>query len=438
MDLNTDDKVIGKKNVEKLENGTYKVEFWHNEIAFERSIYPNENIIDYTPLERKIYENVKLYSEEYFRYEKNEKVKTVYNESGKKSLKVTTNSQGIIQDNYFKEFDKVEKREYLENNTFELKKEEIFNLDGKLIEIANWNEGELLSSKKYWENGSQREENYYENGKLERSIKYENDDRISIKYDENGNIKSQEIYKKVGEIGNAKITVDGIGYQQSLEKEYYKNGNIKKEIQYKPFTNTYFSEVGIIHRDEVLPIKEKNYNNSGEIINEKINEYHREYDEFTLKKSTEIDYSSGKKVREIIKEYDDFEKIIDEKVNNFENKKTALDIVKEDRGRLVDLIVKNLEEKGEGWLKEWNSMLSPQNGINGIVYRGGNRVKLGAIALENGFNDPRWATERQIKEKGWEIEKGAKFVICEHWKFTKTIEVLNKDTKEKEKKEKEI
>lgn len=116
-------------------------------------------------------------------------------------------------------------------------------------------------------------------------------------------------------------------------------------------------------------------------------------------------------------------------------KKTALDVIKEDRSRLVNLIVKNLEEKGEGWFKEWTSVATPHNGINGTTYRGGNRLKLGAVALENGFDDPRWATDRQIKENGWEIEKGAKFVICEHWKFTKTIEVFNEDTKETEKKE---
>lgn len=140
-----------EKVIEKLDNGTYKVEFWHNEIAFERAIYPNENINDHKPLEQKIYENGKLYSETYFNYEKNEELNTVYNENGEKKLKSVANfNEGIrIMDNYFEGTEQVSKREYLEANTYELEKQEIFNKKGQLIERLTWNEGELVLKKKY-------------------------------------------------------------------------------------------------------------------------------------------------------------------------------------------------------------------------------------------------------------------------------------------------
>lgn len=140
-----------EKAIKKLDNGTYQVEFWHNEIAFERAIYPNENINNYKPLEQKIYENGKLYSETYFSYEKNEELNIVYNENGEKKLKSVANfNEGIrIMDNYFEGTEQVSKREYLKVNTYELEKQEIFNKEGQLIERSTWDEGELLLKKKY-------------------------------------------------------------------------------------------------------------------------------------------------------------------------------------------------------------------------------------------------------------------------------------------------
>lgn len=140
-----------EKAIKKLDNGTYQVEFWHNKIAFERAIYPNENINYYKPLEQKIYENGNLYSEIYFSYEKNEEVSTVYNENGKKKLKAVANfNEGIrIVDNYFEGTEQINKREYLDINSYDLEKQEIFNRKGEIIEVSTWDEGELLSKKKY-------------------------------------------------------------------------------------------------------------------------------------------------------------------------------------------------------------------------------------------------------------------------------------------------
>ena len=105
----------------------------------------------------------------------------------------------------------------------------------------------------------------------------------------------------------------------------------------------------------------------------------------------------------------------------------ALDIVKEDRKKLVEKIVDGLNSKGMNWFQEWSDLASPQNGINGVLYKGGNRVKLGTIALEKGFKDPRWATLKQLKEQGYTLKPNATSVLCEYWKF---IEKENKENPE--------
>ncbi|MGL5592432.1 MAG: toxin-antitoxin system YwqK family antitoxin, partial [Cetobacterium sp.] len=219
-----------KNEIEKLEDGKYKVELWHNETAFERAIYPNENINDYKPLERKIYENGKLYSEAYFSYEKNEELSTVYNENGEKKLKTLVKfNEGIrISDNYFEGTEQINKREYLDINTFELEKQEIFNIEGKLLETSNWDDGELLSSKKYWMNGNLKEEKeqndeegyfkekkYREDGSIEVEGTFNLEDEKHGKwkeYDINGNLKLEETYKdgKLDGVSKKIITLGGV------------------------------------------------------------------------------------------------------------------------------------------------------------------------------------------------------------------------------------
>lgn len=115
-------------------------------------------------------------------------------------------------------------------------------------------------------------------------------------------------------------------------------------------------------------------------------------------------------------------------------KKTAFDIIQEERRKLVEIIIENLDKKGIEWFKEWSSLCTPHNGINGTEYHGGNKLKLGTIALLNDYKDPRWATFKQIADKGYKLNKGAKGVVCEHWRFSKTIEEVNAETGEIEKK----
>lgn len=109
-------------------------------------------------------------------------------------------------------------------------------------------------------------------------------------------------------------------------------------------------------------------------------------------------------------------------------KKSAFDIVLEDRKKLVERIIENME-KGYFFTKEgWNNLaVLPQNPVSNLYYKGGNRLKLMFEAIDNNYKDPRWFTFKQAQEKGWKIKKGAKGILCEKWIFTK---------KEKEKDEK--
>lgn len=264
-----------KNEIEKLEDGKYKVELWHNETAFERSIYPNENINDYKPLERKIYENGKLYSETYFSYEKNEESSTVYNENGEKKLKTLTKfNDGIrISDNYFEGTEQVNKREYLDVNTFELEKQEIFNIEGKLLEISNWDEGELLSSKKYWMNGNLKEEKEQNNEGYFKEKKYREDGSVEIEgtfnledekhgkwkeYDINGNLKLEETYKD-GKLDGVSKKIITLGEVVRDVQTTYENGEIKQQEEKE------------YDKDNKLAIKVvKDYQNNRLVFNETI------------------------------------------------------------------------------------------------------------------------------------------------------------------------
>ncbi|MGL5414001.1 hypothetical protein [Cetobacterium sp.] len=265
--------------------------------------YPNGNIqkeikeLDGTTKE--YYENNKLKFEKQS-YGSTQDVEKHYTPKGELKLKIKT---------------QVEKE-----HKFEI----ITSYDGDNIKNVNYYKNNILQKNEEYKNGSKSEENYYENGKLENTISYNKNTRVSTKYYENGNVETQEIYRKVKEIGSAKLIENGIGYQQSSEKSYYKNGNIKQELEYKPFMNSYFSDegVGVIQRKEALPVKEKKYNEAGKLINEKTNEYQKQDGVFELKKSIEIDYKNGFKIEEKIREYENSGMTLtNEKINNYEKEK---------------------------------------------------------------------------------------------------------------------
>lgn len=85
----------------------------------------------------------------------------------------------------------------------------------------------------------------------------------------------------------------------------------------------------------------------------------------------------------------------------------AYGIVMENRKELVEKI---LEMMMQGFYKnkgEWDrEALHPHNPLSGVFYRGGNRIRLMHEVIENGYTDPRWATLKQYREKGYYPKKG--------------------------------
>ena len=104
----------------------------------------------------------------------------------------------------------------------------------------------------------------------------------------------------------------------------------------------------------------------------------------------------------------------------------AFEIVMAERKVLVDKIIAMMKQDG-GFFRnanEWDrEALKPQNPLSKVWYKGGNRMKLMAVVTERGFKDPRWATARQLFEKGYRIKAGEHGTICEKWIFEKEKKV---------------
>lgn len=100
----------------------------------------------------------------------------------------------------------------------------------------------------------------------------------------------------------------------------------------------------------------------------------------------------------------------------------AFEKSQDERKRLTEQIIKNLENGGCLWKKGWDySLFNPYNPNTNSVYRGYNKIKLMIEAQEREYKDPRWMTYKQAQEKGWQVVKEAKGVSCEFWKFEKEI-----------------
>lgn len=97
----------------------------------------------------------------------------------------------------------------------------------------------------------------------------------------------------------------------------------------------------------------------------------------------------------------------------------AYTLVMEERKKLTETIISNLEKNGLDWVKGWSSKFAPHNATTEKAYRGGNKLKLMITADQRGYDDPRWVTFNQAKEKGWQVKKGSKSVALEKWIFSK-------------------
>ena len=90
--------------------------------------------------------------------------------------------------------------------------------------------------------------------------------------------------------------------------------------------------------------------------------------------------------------------------------------VRDFRLTLAAAFVKSITEKSESWQQSWQAPSArPVNGATGAKYRGINRLWLAYVQQQNGWDDPRWCTFKQIKDRQWHLTKGSKHTKVEYW-----------------------
>lgn len=114
-----------------------------------------------------------------------------------------------------------------------------------------------------------------------------------------------------------------------------------------------------------------------------------------------------------------------------QKKPKSTEIVEEQRARVVNKIIEDMERNGLRWMEPYLPTLSPHNPVSGTVYQGGNRLHLGFAGYMRGFEDNRWCTFNQIRDSGWHLKKGAKAALIEKWREF-SIKEENKETGEDE------
>lgn len=85
------------------------------------------------------------------------------------------------------------------------------------------------------------------------------------------------------------------------------------------------------------------------------------------------------------------------------------------REELVRMYVDSLKEGIIPWRQRWVSSLNI-NGLTNQEYRGVNQLLLSFITYKEKYNDNRWMTYKQIKDKGYKLKDGkGKGVPVEFW-----------------------
>lgn len=91
---------------------------------------------------------------------------------------------------------------------------------------------------------------------------------------------------------------------------------------------------------------------------------------------------------------------------------------KEYREKIAQSFVDSLKSNPLNWKKNWTvspSSCIPENAVTGARYKGINRLWLTHLSQINGLEDYRWATFKQIQDKGWKLNRGAKGEQVEYW-----------------------
>jgi antirestriction protein ArdC len=71
---------------------------------------------------------------------------------------------------------------------------------------------------------------------------------------------------------------------------------------------------------------------------------------------------------------------------------------------LVDQVMKNLESGNGLWTPGWKMSGVPESAVTGKKYHGVNNFYLTIISMMKGYSDNRWATFKQIEDKGWKFK----------------------------------
>lgn len=88
-----------------------------------------------------------------------------------------------------------------------------------------------------------------------------------------------------------------------------------------------------------------------------------------------------------------------------ETKSSAYEKLTPQRKQLVDQVLANLEKGNLFWTQGWVAAGAPESAVTGKKYRGINNLYLSLVAMAENYGDNRWATFRQMEEKGWAFKK---------------------------------
>ena len=88
-----------------------------------------------------------------------------------------------------------------------------------------------------------------------------------------------------------------------------------------------------------------------------------------------------------------------------EERNSAYEKLTPQRKQLMDKVMENLEKGNLFWSQGWVSSGAPESAVTGKKYRGINNLFLSLIAMSENYENNRWATFKQMEEKGWTFKK---------------------------------
>lgn len=118
---------------------------------------------------------------------------------------------------------------------------------------------------------------------------------------------------------------------------------------------------------------------------------------------------------------------------------TKFSRINKQREEITMRVLEDMEKGGNEWKKPWveASPLPPHNPVSGTQYSGRNFLYTYVYGMMRGYADPRWATEKQIKEMGWKVPENLQNerggindelgVGIEHWGMYAYIPRVKKD-----------